>query len=109
MVVVLANCDLTALVRAHPYLRDARGTPIPDPNATTTERGPRPGSALEQADRTWKLRLDMDLWPVRAGDKITDGVRVWVINADPIPHQIPGVPDVDYVAATATLDPPKVA
>lgn len=107
MVVVLANCQLSAVVRAHPLARDKRKTPVPSTDDEVETRGPFPGSALEQADGTWKLRLDMRCGPLRQGDKATDGTRTWVANADPIAHQVPGAPDVDYISMVATLDPPR--
>lgn len=108
MAVVLSNCQLQVEAREHPEERDARGTPVPSDTDTITVRGPFPGSALQQPDGSWSLRLDPQCWPVRAGDKVTDGTRVWFANPDPRLHQVPGIPDVDYVQVAATLDPPLV-
>ena len=105
MAVLLPNCALSAIVRAHPLKRDARGRAIPTAQDETTTRGPFPGYAVEQPDQTWMLRADMGLWPLEAGDTITDGTRVWaVITAQAT--QVAAAPDVDSVKITATLEPP---
>jgi hypothetical protein len=106
--VILPNCALTVTQRAHPWVRDARGTPVPTTDDATTTSGPFPGAASEEPDATWALRLDPRSWPVRAGDQITDGTRVWVAYGLPKLHEVPGAPAVDHVAVTATLEPPQV-
>ncbi|HEY1177011.1 MAG TPA: hypothetical protein VGF17_12710 [Phytomonospora sp.] len=110
MPVLLADRQLTAQVRSHPQARDARGVPMPSAADTLTSRGPYPGAAKEQPDTSWRLRLDERCWPLRGGDQITDGTLTWVVSYNPEPklHQVPGVPDVDYVEVVATLDPPRV-
>lgn len=109
MVVLLADRELTAEVRAHPWVRDAHGLPVPTDADATTVHGPYPGAASENANMSWTLRIDARCWPLRAGDKISDDQgNVWVLAGDPKLHQVPGVPDVDYIDAAATLDPPRV-
>lgn len=108
MAVVLADRDLTARVQSHPWTRDEHGVPVPAEAPVTDDRGPYPGAATEQPDDTWTLRLDPRCWPVRAGDTITDGTLTWVLTGNPRLHQVPGVSDVDYIAATAQLEPPEV-
>lgn len=107
MAVVLADRALTVTVRAHPWQRDSRGVPVPLPTDAQETRGPWPGAAKEQADGTWTLRVDPRAWPMRPGDKITDGVGTWVTTTARL-HQLPGFSSVDYIAVTATLEPPKV-
>lgn len=109
MAVILPNCALTVTKRAHPWVRDARGTPVPSADDTTTSSGPYPGAAEEQPDQTWALRVDPRCHPVRAGDTITDGTRTWVATGFPHLNAVPGVPDVDFIACSATLEPPQVA
>lgn len=110
MPVVLSNCELAVHAREHPFERDERGYPVPSPSDAVTVRGPFPGAAKEQPDRSFKLRLDERCWPVRGGDLITDGERTWYAAYQPEPrlHEVPGIPDVDYVEVVATLDPPRV-
>lgn len=111
MAVILPNCALGLIVRAHPYARDARGVPMPaDDDSDTTVRGPEPGSAREMPDGSWSLKLDPGLWPVRAGDRITDetNTRTWVAAPDPKLHANVAAGDLDYVEVAATLDPPRV-
>jgi hypothetical protein len=123
MAVILANCDLTVNKRAHPFKRDARGYPVPtgghggnileqwlaqaDADEITIF-GPSPGNATEQADETWVLRVDPASWPIRAGDQITDGTRVWIATGAPNLVAVPEFDDVDFVNVTATLEPPRV-
>jgi hypothetical protein len=113
--VVLSNAQLSAHVFEHPWLRDAQGVAYPGP-AQVTVRGPHPGAvtrrdagpAQDDSPDVWSLRADPALWPLRRGDKLTDGDRVWVITtARNI--VVPGVHAADYVACTGTLDPPVVA
>lgn len=108
MTVVLPDRDLTARARRHPWVRDERGMPVPAAEPNWTTRGPYPGAAEEQADGTWALRIDPRAWPLLAGDQVTDGDKTWILVGEPKLHAIPGVPDVDHVAATGTLDPPQV-
>lgn len=109
MVVVLADRELTVERRSHPWVRDAHGVPVPSGADTVTVKGPYPGAAAENADLSWALRVDARCWPVAAGDRVTDDRgNVWVLSGDPKLHMVPGVPDVDFVAATGTLEPPKV-
>jgi hypothetical protein len=109
MAVVLPNATLTAYVLHHPWERDANGVPVPpNPNVKGAPRGPWPGSVLEQPDGTWTVRLDPRVWPVKEGDTISDDTgRTWTLTSTRH-HQVPGCPDVDYVQATATLNPPEV-
>ncbi|MDV6291270.1 hypothetical protein R2F25_38310 [Streptomyces sp. UP1A-1] len=81
-------------------------TAEPEPEAGP--RGTWPGSVLEQPDESWSIRLDPRAWPVREGDTITDETgRSWTLTSTRN-HAVPGCPDVDYVQATATLNPPEV-
>lgn len=108
MAVLLPNCELTALVLPHPWPRDARGVPKPPSPDDAEARGPFPGAAAENPDGSWVLRVDIRCAPLRAGDRLTDGERTWVVSGAPAEHRVPGVPDVDHIGVTATLDPPKV-
>lgn len=94
-----------------PWKRDAHGTPVPPALTVLAEPAvpPRmyPGAASDQGEGTWSLRLDPQLWPVKAGDRISDGTLVWVATATR--HvAVPGHAAVDHVQVTATLDPPEV-
>lgn len=107
MSVLLPDRVLTVEVRAHPWVRDAHGTPVP--GGPVTVHGPHPGAAQELPDLTWELRVDAECWPMRAGDKITDDAGlVWVVVGSPVLHRLPGYPYADYVAVKGTLDPPRV-
>lgn len=92
--------------RPHAWSRDAHGTPVP---ATLGSYGTaRPGGAYDRGDGLWSLRLDPAEWPLYDGDKITDGARTWTVVSAPILRANSDADDVDYVAVTATLDPPVV-
>ncbi|MCX4677611.1 hypothetical protein OG413_20275 [Streptomyces sp. NBC_01433] len=109
MSVILANRQLTLSALAHPWARDANGVPVPPaPDQRPEPRGTWPGSALEQPDGTWSLRLDPAAWPVEPGDVVADETGMtWTLTTARL-HQVPGCPDVDYVQAAATRNPPKV-
>lgn len=107
MAVLLPDRDLTVTRRGHPWRRDARGLPLPSDADAQTPYGPTPGAAREQPDGSWTLRVDPGAWPVNQGDRISDGTRVWVVTLARL-NSVPGHPDVDFIAVTATLDPPKV-
>ncbi|WP_435585917.1 hypothetical protein [Micromonospora aurantiaca (nom. illeg.)] len=109
MAVLLADGLYQVRKRQHPAERDAHGTPIPGPdNASVTD--PVAGAAGEQPDGSWKLRLDPAVWPVRAGDTVVtdDGIRTWTVTGIPRLHEVPNVPDVDYVEVQARIVPPEV-
>jgi hypothetical protein len=54
------------------------------------------------------MRLDPAAWPVEPGDTVTDDTgRSWTLTSAR-KHAVPGCPAVDYVQATATLNPPEV-
>jgi len=108
MAVILANQQLTLLPRAHSFARDAHGQPVA-PAATGPARGPYPGSALQgfNPEADWSLRLDPRMAPVEPADEVTDGTRTWVVVTRKY-NAIAGYPDVDYIAVTATLNPPQV-
>lgn len=107
MAVLLPDLSLTVAHRSHPFTRDDYNNPVAG-ESTTSATGPYPGAAKEtDTDNTWRLRLDPSHWPVEPGDEVTDGTRVWVVVAARR-HWVPGIPDVDHVAVTATLDPPEV-
>ena len=109
MAVVLPNALLTVYALAHPWERDANGVPVPpNPNVRPAGRGTWPGSVLEQPDGSWTVRLDPQSWPVKAGDTITDETgRSWTLSMTRN-HAVLGCPDVDYVQAAATLNPPEI-
>ncbi|TXS56546.1 hypothetical protein [Streptomyces sp. t39] len=109
MAVVLPNAMLTVYVLAHPWARDANGVPVPPPSdQKPAPRGTWPGSVLEQPDGTWTVRLDPRAWPVKDGDTISDTAgRTWTLTSTR-QHAVPGCPDVDYIQAAATLNPPEV-
>ncbi|WP_031102309.1 hypothetical protein [Streptomyces sp. NRRL S-146] len=109
MAVVLATRMLTLYALEHPWARDANGVPVPpDPNQQPEPRGTWPGSALEQPDDTWSLRLDPAAWPVESGDVVGDETGMkWTITTARL-HQVPGCPAVDYVQAAGTRNPPEV-
>lgn len=108
MAVVLPDRDLTVAVSAHPWPRDARGMPMPPKEEDREVRGPYPGAAQENPDNTWSLRVDDRCWPMRAGDTITDGDKVWVATGTPKLHMLPGGSGVDFIECQATLEPPRV-
>lgn len=104
-VVLLPNTSVSARVRTRPRARDARGRAVASAGDQVTVRGPYPASAVEQPDQQWRLRVDTRLWPLDAGDELTDGTRVWVV-VDARITQVPGASDVDSVVCTCTLEPP---
>ncbi|WP_326724664.1 hypothetical protein OHT59_40270 [Streptomyces sp. NBC_00243] len=110
MAVVMSNALLTVYVLAHPWERDANGVPVPpNPNVRPAARGTWPGSVLEQPDGSWNVRLDPQTWPVKKGDTISDDTgRSWTLTSTRN-HTVPDCPAVDYVQATATLNPPEVS
>ena len=109
MAVLLTNRMLTLRALEHPWTRDANGTPVPpDPANPPAARGTWPGAATEQPDGSWSLRMDPAAWPMQAGDVVTDDTGLSWTVATARNHQVPGVPDVDYVQISATLNPPKV-
>ena len=108
MAVLLTDGRYTLHRQPTPQTRDGHGLPVPGPAAPPA--GPGDGASSRQADGAWTLRLDPALWPVSAGDTVTraaDGHR-WVVTGTPRLHEVPGHPDVDYVAVTAVQDPPDV-
>lgn len=107
MAVILPNASLRVASRSHPYARDTHGTPVPGSLGAT--RGPHPGSAIETTDGgTWSLRLDPLLDPVAKGDVVSDADgRSWNVLAARL-VEIPGYPNVDYIAVTGELMPPEV-
>jgi len=107
MAVVMPNCSLSAIVRSHPYARDARGRAVPTDGDGTVARGPFPGYAAENSDGSWRIRGAAELWPLQVGDAVTDGTRVWAIAQVRL-IEVPGAPDVDSVSIIGTLEPPKV-
>ena len=107
MAVLLPNASLTLLVRDHPFpTRDAHGVPVATVAIEET-RGPLPGATLERAVNDWVLRLAPEMWPVKAGDEVSDGERTWVVSAASL-HRVPGHPDADYVSVVGALNPPDV-
>lgn len=105
MTVLLPTCALTVRVLPHPEVRDAMGAPVA-PADTADVRGPWPGAAHEQQDGTFTLRVDPRAWRINPGDRITDGLRTWVVSTALL-ASVPDVPDVDYIAVTASLEPPR--
>lgn len=113
MAVVLSNADLRARTKPKPRARDEYGQVVG--SAEHTEWGPAyPGAIKEFVSSdddqggVWNLRLDPAQWPLAEGDHVTDdGVRVWVVMTALL-HQVPDVPDVDYVQVTAVLETPEV-
>jgi hypothetical protein len=112
--VVLPNAHLTALVLERPWLRDAQGVAYPG-SARAQTRGPWPGAVHstqtgplpDDQPPTWSARVDPRAWPLRAGDKLTDGARTWVIVTARL-VQVPGVSAADWITCQCTLDPPEV-
>lgn len=60
-----------------------------------------------QADNSWVLRVDPQAWRLRPGDTIGDGEHMWTI-VTALLKTVPGYPAADYIAVTATLNPPEV-
>ncbi|MER5482648.1 hypothetical protein ABT024_05440 [Streptomyces sp. NPDC002812] len=108
MAVLLPDRNVTAYVLTHPWGRDAHGVPVPPPpDARPAPRGTWPGAAAEQPDGTWTLRVDTAAWPLKAGDVLGDGSRMWTV-VTALAKRVPGHGAADYVAVTATLNPPEV-
>lgn len=101
--VVLADGDYTVRRRPHPWPRDADGLPVP-PSLGAPE-GPWPGASREVTPDSWSMRLDPRCWPLREGDLVIRGTRVWVVQGRPHLFVNNVASDVDYVAVTATLSP----
>jgi hypothetical protein len=88
--------------RAEPTL-DAYRSPVPA--AYGSLLGPWPGAAFEQAGGSWRLRLDVAAWPLRAGDAVEGQGRAWLVSwAELRKHAVN--PVVDFVAAEGILRPP---
>jgi hypothetical protein len=108
MAVVLPDRDLTVYVLDHPWGRDAHGVPVPPPpDARPTPRGTWPGAAIKQADGSWTLRVDPSAGYMQPGDMVGDGTRMWTV-VTALPRGVPGHGAADYIAVTATLNPPEV-
>lgn len=108
MAVLLPDRDLTVYVLDHPWVRDAHGVPVPPaPDARPSPRGTWPGAATEQADGSWTLRVAPEAWRLRAGDVVGDGTRMWTV-VTALLKKVPGYGVADYIAVTATLNPPEV-
>ena len=111
MAVLLPNARLAVRKKAHPFARDAHGSPITGgESATGTYRDSglfeRAVTGAEQGIE-WSIRLQPEEWPIEIGDSIVeDGPRIWTVMAANL-HAVTGVPDVDYVAITAVLEVPK--
>ncbi|MEW1677830.1 hypothetical protein AB0O47_32030 [Streptomyces noursei] len=106
MAVLLADRALTAFVLSHPWERDALGTPVPPPpDQRPAPRGTWPGAATKQVDDSWTLRVDPAAWPLNPGDILTDGTRTWTI-VTALLKRVPQYGAADYIAVTATLNPP---
>lgn len=106
MAVTLPNMRLTARVRSHDWQRDARGVPMPTSADAITERGPFPCQLLEGEGGTWDCHIDPRMHPLRQGDELTDGTRVWTLTTAPILHQVPRCSAVDNIVAKAVLNDP---
>lgn len=104
MAVLLPDRSVSATVYPHTFGRDAMGSPVRD--TTPVVRGPYPGAARELVDGSWTLRVDTRLWPLREDDELSDGTSTWVVRTATV-NKVPGHSDVDYVAVTATLQPPR--
>ena len=114
MAVILPNAFLRVRKRAHPYARDRWGKAVapaePGPWSEPVAGGVKeqPSLGLEQG-AAWSVRLPVDVWPLERGDEIDEPStgRRWVVDTAR-DHRVVGHPDVDYVAVSATLDPPEV-
>jgi hypothetical protein len=106
VVVILPDDVYGVRRREHPAPRDADGTPVL--SAPGVLEGPWPGASRELSADSWSFRLDPLAWPLRAGDLVVSGERVWVVQGRPKLFQNNAAPDVDYVAATATLSPEEI-
>jgi len=107
MAVILADGTYQVARRAHPWATmDDHGIAVPA--ALGAYGTARAGAVTAQADRSWRVRLDPAEWPLEAGDRITDGERTWTITGEPRRIRHPVDDEVDYVTATAALDPPEV-
>jgi hypothetical protein len=106
--VLLPDRELTVWELNHPWERDAHGVPVPpNPNARPAPRGTWPGAATELADGSWTLRVDPQAWRIRPGDELGDGTRTWTA-VTALLKTVPGHSAADYIAVTATLNPPEV-
>jgi hypothetical protein len=97
--VLLPNAQL-GLRRRYEGGEDAHGADLP--TGWGAVEGPLPGYQNEQADSTWVLGLDPDLWPVRQNDMVidTDTGGSWlIVTADLVKHPIDDT--VDWVRLTA--------
>lgn len=107
MAVLLPNVRLTLRRRPHPAPRDSHGQPLP--GALGPAVGPYLCGVKDRPETGgWSVRLDSRMWPVEAGDEVTDGTRVWVLTGEPQLHEVPGHGAVDYIQARGTLNPPEV-
>ncbi len=95
MAVILSDGSYRVRKRPHEFTRDAQGTPVP----AATEQ-PEPAGS-------WSLRLDPAAWRLRPGD-LVDGPagRTWLVTSAMLRVNTAAA-DVDYVAITATLEPPE--
>ncbi|MFJ3793567.1 hypothetical protein [Kitasatospora sp. NPDC090091] len=108
MAVILPNRRFTAHVAPHPWARDAHGLPVPPPPGSVSATGAvLPGAAVQQTDGSWSLRADPQQWPLRPGDRLVDGDESWTVTSARL-CAVPVDGAADYIAVTATLDPPQV-
>ena len=107
MAVILGDGAYTVRHRGHPAPRDADGLPVL--SAPGDPLGPWPGAAREVSENSWSLRLDPGVWPLRAGDVVVGNGHTFVIQGRPSLFTNNASAAVDYVAATATLNPEEVA
>ncbi len=109
MSVVLSDGLYRVARRVHPWPRDDHGTPVPPAlGAYGTARAGAVNRVAGSASDV-HLRLDPAEWPLRAGDKISDAHgAVYTVTGVPRFARNVAASDVDYVAVTATIDPPVV-
>lgn len=114
MAVILPNALVRVRKRPHPYGRDRWGKAVA-PAEPGPWSEPMPAGVKEQAamggeqGAPWSIRLPVAVWPLERGDEVDEPAtaRRWVVDVAR-DHRIVGHPDVDYVAVSATLDPPEV-
>lgn len=98
MSVQIPNCRI-GVVRSG-RTKGAFGDWVVTPGANSTQA--LPAAKRENADGTWHLNLDPDLWPVRVKDTLLDpetGQRFLVESAQHITH--PDEPDLGHIRVSA--------
>lgn len=115
MAVILTDGEYSVGRFAHPWTYDPDGTKVPAPSGPAAFGDPLPGAShlrnpgnRDDPNGAWVLRLDPRLWPVADGDPVTNGHQVWAVVGSPRLCRNNADSGLDYIEASAVLNPPTV-